>query len=657
MTSLTARLAESASAFGRSFGNPGLRRLQLAFAGSEIGGWGYSIALWVLAFESGGAAALGVLVLVTMLVPGIAAPFTSILGDRFDRVRVMVGADLVRVALMAAAAVAFADAPIGILYALAALASAAGTAFRPAQAALLPSLARSPDELTAANVASSTIESVGAFAGPALGGVVIAVSGPGVSFAIAAGTFLWSALLLAGIRTTTATEVEEPSPAEPERALQVVSAGARAVVSDPRARLIVSLVSAQTLVSGALLVFLPVLALDLLDWGEEGYGAINAACGIGGVIGAAAAVALVGVRRLSRPLALGTVLWGVPIALAAVWDTKAGALVLLGVVGLANTIVDVSAYTLLQRVVPDAVLARVFGILESLIYGTHALGGVLAAVLVEAFGLRAALVAAGLFLPVCVVLAWSRLARLDSDVDVPERALALLRGVPFLAVLPAAALEALARRALAVTVPAGEAVFGQGDHGDRSTRSPRARRASRSTARSFLRSRRATGSARSRSCATYRARRRSRRAPTSTCSRSSATTSSPPSPATPRPPRQRVRSSAPASPRGRRWRRCERRPRDDLLMGDSARVARGGGAAEAQKRRALRTRSSKQSEEGGLVEQVDPVQARPRSNDVSAVTIVSRRGCGRWPQRRRLARQHLTFGRDPSARRPFARKD
>ena len=202
MTSLTARLAESARAFGRSFGNPGLRRLQLAFVGSEIGGWGYSIALWVLAFEAGGAAALGVLALVTMLVPGIAAPFTSILGDRFDRVKVMVGADLVRVALMAAAAaVAFAEAPTGILYALAALASAAGTAFRPAQAALLPSLARTPDELTAANVASSTIESVGAFAGPALGGVVIAASGPGVSFAIAAGTFLWSALLLAGIRT------------------------------------------------------------------------------------------------------------------------------------------------------------------------------------------------------------------------------------------------------------------------------------------------------------------------------------------------------------------------------------------------------------------------------------------------------------------------
>ena len=468
MTSLTSRLAGSAQAFARSFGNPGLRRLQLAFVGSEIGGWGYSIALWVLAFESGGAAALGVLVLVTMLVPGIAAPFTSILGDRFDRVKVMVGADLVRVALMAAAAaVAFAEAPTGILYALAALASAAGTAFRPAQAALFPSLARTPDELTAANVASSTIESVGAFAGPALGGVVIAVSGPGVSFAIAAGTFLWSALLLAGIRMATPAEAEEASPAEPERVLHVVSAGARAVVSDPRARLIVALVSAQTLVCGLAARVPPVLALDLLDWGEEGFGAINAACGIGGVIGAAAAVALVGVRRLSRPLALGTVLWGVPIALAAVWDTKAGALVLLGVVGLANTIVDVSAYTLLQRVVPDAVLARVFGVLESLIYGTHASAASSQRCWSKpsACERRSSRRASSCPSASCSRgRGWRASTRTSS---VPERALALLRGVPFLAVLPAAALEALARRAVAVTVPAGEAVFGQGDHGDR----------------------------------------------------------------------------------------------------------------------------------------------------------------------------------------------
>jgi len=296
--------------------------------------------------------------------------------------------------------------------------------------------------------------------------VIVALTDPGVSFAVAAGTFLWSAALLNGIRTHDRVE-DQTEHTEPESIPEVVTAGARAVVTDPGARIIVSLVSAQTFVSGTLLVFLPVLALDLLDWGEEGFGAVNAALGIGGIVGAVAAVTLVGVRRLSRPLAIGTLLWGAPIALAAAWDTKAGALVLFGIVGLANTIVDVSAYTMLQRAVPDRVLARVFGVLESLIYATHAIGGIVAAVLVEAFGLRAALVAVGASLPVIVVVTWPRLRRLDASADVPERALELLRGIEFLDVLPAPALEALAVRAVSVSVPAGEAVFHQGDAGDR----------------------------------------------------------------------------------------------------------------------------------------------------------------------------------------------
>ena len=69
-----------------------------------------------------------------------------------------------------------------------------------AQAALLPSLVASPAELTAANVASSTLESVGTFLGPALGGLLLAVSSPAVVFAANGLTFLWSALLVLGLR-------------------------------------------------------------------------------------------------------------------------------------------------------------------------------------------------------------------------------------------------------------------------------------------------------------------------------------------------------------------------------------------------------------------------------------------------------------------------
>lgn len=74
------------------------------------------------------------------------------------------------------------------------------TPFRPAQAALAPAVARTPGELTAANAVASTVESVGFFCGPALAGVLLAVTGVEVVFALTAATLLWSALFLLGIR-------------------------------------------------------------------------------------------------------------------------------------------------------------------------------------------------------------------------------------------------------------------------------------------------------------------------------------------------------------------------------------------------------------------------------------------------------------------------
>ena len=461
---------ESAGAFRAVARNPDLRRLSLAFTGSELGAWGYSLALSVLAFEEGGAAALGLLAFVLLVTPAVAAPFAALLGDRFDRARVMLAADLVRAVLMAAAAVvAFTGSPLVFLLALAGLSGIASTAFRPAQAAILPTLASTPAELTAANVVSSTVESVTVFAGPAIGGVVLAASEPAVAFAIAAATFLWSAALVSRIRPGRAAgeAAESGEETQPEGIGRALAAGARAVFGEPRVRLLIGVMGAQTFVAGTLLVFLPVLALDLLAVGEEGLGSLYSALGVGGLLGALAAAGLVGRRRLAPPFALGTLLWGVPIALLALWDSLAGALVLLAVVGVANTVADVSAYTLLQRAVPDAVLARVFGILESVVYGTVALGGVLAALLVESFGLRAALLATGVFLPVVVALLWRPLLRIDGEALPPERELELLRGVPFLASLPPATLAALAARLELTSVAAGAQVFLRGEPGDR----------------------------------------------------------------------------------------------------------------------------------------------------------------------------------------------
>jgi MFS family permease len=458
------RVGESLAAFAEVFRNPPLRRIQLALVGSIAGDWAYAVALAVYAYDAGGAAAVGLVGLIRFVPAAVAAPFAGILADRFRRERVMLAADLVRAAALAGAAVAFfAEAPPELVYALAALVSVVAMAFRPAQAAILPSLARSPDELTAANVASSTIESVGSFVGPALGGLLLAATDAGVVFAATAGTYVWSATLVSRIRT----EAPGPRPDGDRHLLAEATAGFRTIALESRLRLLTILFSAQTLVAGALNVLIVVIALELLDTGDAGVGWLNAAVGAGGVAGAVLALALVGRRRLAADFGLGLILWGVPIALIGVFPDLVPVLVLLAVVGVGNTIGDVAGLTLLQRAIPDEVLARVFGVLESLWVGTIGLGAVLVPPLITALGERGALLATGALLPVLAVLFWRRLAAIDEEAPPAARELALLRSIPLFAPLPAPTLEHLAGSLVPVRVEAGQAVLRQGEAGDR----------------------------------------------------------------------------------------------------------------------------------------------------------------------------------------------
>ena len=120
-------------------------------------------------------------------------------------------------------------------------------------------------------------------------------------------------------------------------------------------------------------VLIVVIALQLLDLGEEGVGFLNSAIGIGGLVGAVVSAALIG-RRLSSNFLLGIGLWGIPIALIGVFPEPAPTLSLLAFVGLGNTLVDVSAFTLLQRAVPEEVLARAFGAVQALWVATIGIG-------------------------------------------------------------------------------------------------------------------------------------------------------------------------------------------------------------------------------------------------------------------------------------------
>jgi MFS family permease len=463
-TSLRRRLGESLRAFAAVFHNEDLRRLELAWSGSIIGQWGYEVALAVFAYRAGGAAAVGLVGLVRLLPAAFVAPFAALLGDRFPRKRVMVAADLVRACAMGGAAAAvFGGAPAAAVYALAVVTALTSTAFQPAQAALLPALARSPEELTAANATSTTLESVGFFIGPALGGLLLAVTSVGAVFSVTAGLFLWSALVLGRM----SAESRGDTVVEPESIVREALAGFRAIASEGRLRLLVGLYGAQTLAAGVLRVLLVVTALRILDLGPSGVGFLNSAVGVGALAGMLVVLAVIGTRRLAGVFQLGLVLWGVPLALLGIWPSVAAAILLFGVLGIGNTLVDVAGLTLVQRAAPEQVRARVFGVLESVLLATIGIGAILAPLLTAAFGPRGALIAAGGGLTALALPFWRPLERLDAATAGPGPELALLREIPMFALLPPVPLEQLASSLSRVRVAAGDDVFRRGDAGDR----------------------------------------------------------------------------------------------------------------------------------------------------------------------------------------------
>jgi MFS family permease len=393
----------------------------------------------------------------------------GVLGDRYPRRLVMALSDMGRVvAVGAAAAVVWANGAPLVIYVLAAAGVVLSTAFRPAQAAIIPTLATTPQELTASNVVSSTIESLGMFAGPAIGGLILAISGPAAVFACAAATFLWSALLILRIHVD-----ERPEPtadgevAEQPSFLQHAFGGFSTVAKESAPRLLVLLFGAQTLVAGGLVVLEVVVARDLLGRGNGWVGLLSGAFGIGGLLGAVASAALVGRGRLAIDFGTGILLWGIPLVLIGTWPYPIVAIVTMVLMGIGNTLVDVAGLTLLQRSVPDEVLARVFGVLETVFLGTVALGAIMAPALVHWLQPRGALLAFGAFLPVIIAVFGRHLLRLDTSLRAPERELALLRGISFFAPLQQPVLEHLAGKLVPMHVEAGEHIFEQGDVGDR----------------------------------------------------------------------------------------------------------------------------------------------------------------------------------------------
>ena len=409
---------------------------------STVGRWTNGTAIALVAVDQAGAQGVGVAFATPLICGALAAPLVSVAADRFPRERVLVAVNLALTAFALAIALAVASSlPLAAVIALQSVIAIISTLEHPASRALVPSLAETPQELTAANAVASGIQSVSIVAGPAVAGALAALAGHSAMFVAGAGLFGLSALLATMLPRRGAVA----DAAATRLTLAELLAGIRAVAGDRALRVLVGLYAAQTFVGGALNVLIVVVGADLLLLGDSGIALLVSALGVGGILGTIAAAGLGGRARLAGVFAFGLVLWGAPLTVVGAWPFLAVTVVALAVIGVADALVDVSVVTLIQRVAPEDVLGRVFGVLESTLLGMVGTGCLLAPVVTDAFGVRSALVFFGALLPVSVALFWRALARLERPSAAPDR-LALLRAQPIFAPLPQQALEALSTR-------------------------------------------------------------------------------------------------------------------------------------------------------------------------------------------------------------------
>ncbi len=456
------RLGRAAAAFVSNARNPDLRRAQLSFLGAWTAEWAFTVGLGIVAYRDGGATAVGLVGLLRMVPSAILSPLLSPLADRGRRERVLILVSVLRgVATGAAAVVVGVGGPTSIVYGLAVLSTIAATLYRPAHSALLPSLCHTGYELASANVVRGLLDSAATLVGPLVAAVLLQLAGVTVVFAVAAGASFWAAGLLLRLQYDA-----PPRPPAPTKTGLVRSAveGVRVVSRSRDLALIMALAAAQAITRGALTVLIVVVAIDLLGTGEPGVGVLTAAIGAGAVLGSLGASLLVGTRRLGVWFAVGVALWGLPVTLIGVFPNRAAALCLLACVGVGNALVDLAGFTLMARLADDEVLARVFGVLESLVALSIGIGAVVASLLVYQAGVRPALVMVGLLCPVLAVLSLRRLRGLDRTIGVRDQEIELLQTVSMLNTLPLPAIERLARGLEPVVVAAGSRRVPAGRH-------------------------------------------------------------------------------------------------------------------------------------------------------------------------------------------------
>jgi CRP-like cAMP-binding protein len=359
--------------------------------------------------------------------------------------------------LGAVGAAVLAGAPFGVVLALAIVDAVVVMAYQPAQARLLPALVRTPSELTAAAARLSNVKGASQVAGALAGGVLIGAAGVAATFLVAAVVVaVAGGVMVSVVRRVRGGEVPiGAGPADPRDLPRLAM--------DPGVPRVMAVSGIRSFVRGLWMTLTTVVALELMGLGESGVGVLMAAAGLGVFMAFPASRLLVGRHSLLAPLAVALALCGAPLLLIAAVPEPILALGLLAGWGLGTAFADATVSSLLFRLVAGRQIARVVGSVESLKLGLGGAGALAAPVLVGAFGVRGAIVCAGLAPLVLLAAEWHGLRRVDEIAGRRVTRIERLGRVPLFGALRVDALEQAAAALVLVELPAGAEVVRQDD--------------------------------------------------------------------------------------------------------------------------------------------------------------------------------------------------
>ena len=367
---------------------PDFRRLWAAQAISDAGDGLTMLTLLLLVNELTGSTLALAAVSIALAIPPLTIGLVAgTYADRFDRRRIMITADVLRAAVVLGFTVAASADLVPRVVVLAFVQASIGTFFTPARGALMPHVVPA-EGLLAANSITQATRVVAGVIGTAVAGFIVGVVGvTWPAFVLDAGTFLASALIVAGVSSTVG-RIDPASAAHSGGTGSAVVEGLR-VVAGARVLWTTLLALAVSMLGlGAVnVLFLP-LVVEVLEVNPIWLGAIELAQSVSMIL-AAGIVAVVATRL--RPTTIVTVgilaagvLVGLTGAVTEVWQV---ALLLFGI-GWFITPLQASVVTIMQTNVPDAARGRVMATLQASRSGASVASMALAGAFGDVLGIR-----------------------------------------------------------------------------------------------------------------------------------------------------------------------------------------------------------------------------------------------------------------------------